>query len=189
MCLCLCLCAWGVSNIALSLSLCLSVSASESASVSVSTRAHIQPRHYTLEVSEEGRQWFLVHRCIVDPAKGEGDKVVEGEEHITALHQVRVCPGIPVVSCPVLPSSVSSRVSCLSFCLSVLLCMCVVVCLCACMYMYTSVCVSTCKWFGCARARAKEVPATWAHTCTQSRYASLTWPCAHFSHMGQTART
>jgi hypothetical protein len=54
-------------------------------------RTYIQPRHYTLEVSEEGRQWFLVHRCIVDPAKGEGDKVIAGEEHVTALHQVCLC--------------------------------------------------------------------------------------------------
>ena len=52
-----------------------------------------QPRHYTLEVSEEGRQWMLVHRCIVDPAKGEGDKVLPGEEHLTAIHQVRVARG------------------------------------------------------------------------------------------------
>ena len=38
-------------------------------------RSNFSPRHYTLEVSEEGRQWFLVHRCIVDPAKAEGDQI------------------------------------------------------------------------------------------------------------------
>ena len=57
-----------------------------------------QPRHYTLEVSEEGRQWMLVHRCIVDPAKGEGDKVLPGEEHLTAAHQVRLLSGSRVGS-------------------------------------------------------------------------------------------
>jgi hypothetical protein len=74
LCLCLCLCPC--------LCLCLRLCCA---------RTYIQPRHYTLEVSEEGRQWFLVHRCIVDPAKGEGDKVIAGEEHVTALHQVCLC--------------------------------------------------------------------------------------------------
>ncbi len=91
--------------------------------VCVCARTYIQPRHYTLEVSEEGRQWFLVHRCIVDPAKGEGDKVIEGEEHITALHQVcfcvcvhsPVCVGLSVLLFIVLASAKleRSRRSCL----------------------------------------------------------------------------
>mmetsp|Transcript_62149 Transcript_62149/g.100551 ORF Transcript_62149/g.100551 Transcript_62149/m.100551 type:complete len:155 (+) Transcript_62149:234-698(+) len=49
-------------------------------------RSNFSPRHYTLEVSEEGRQWFLVHRGIVDPSKGEGDLMKLGEEHITGVH-------------------------------------------------------------------------------------------------------
>jgi len=49
-------------------------------------RSNFSPRHYTLEVSEEGRQWFLVHRGIVDPSKGEGDFMKLGEEHITGVH-------------------------------------------------------------------------------------------------------
>ncbi len=85
--------------------------------VCVCARTYIQPRHYTLEVSEEGRQWFLVHRCIVDPAKGEGDKVIEGEEHVTALHQVcfcvcvhfPVCVGLSVLLFIVLASAKHAR--------------------------------------------------------------------------------
>jgi Leucine-rich repeat (LRR) protein len=49
-------------------------------------RSNFSPRHYTVEVSEEGRQWFLVHRSIVDPSKGEGDVVKKEEDHITVCH-------------------------------------------------------------------------------------------------------
>ena len=76
--------AAGVDNVVVDVDLGTKVSLER---IELHWRSNFSPRHYTLEVSEEGRQWMLVHRCIVDPAKGEGDKVLAGEEHITALHQ------------------------------------------------------------------------------------------------------
>ena len=54
--------------------------------IEIHWRSNFSPRRYTVEVSEEGRQWFLVHRCIVDPAKGEGDAIDPAEAHITSTH-------------------------------------------------------------------------------------------------------
>jgi hypothetical protein len=70
-------------------------------------RSCFAPRRYTLEVSEERRQWFRVHRCVVAPppqsraaTAGSGgsrpataappqdpaDVPPPGEEHITAAY-------------------------------------------------------------------------------------------------------
>jgi len=49
-------------------------------------RSNFSPRRYTVEVSEEGRQWFLVYRSIVHPDKGEGDEIKPEEKHITDAH-------------------------------------------------------------------------------------------------------
>jgi len=56
-------------------------------SIEIHWRNSFSPRRYTVELSEEGRQWFLVHRCIVDPSLKEGDEVREGEEHITSMYK------------------------------------------------------------------------------------------------------
>ena len=56
---------------------------------------------YELEASEEGRQWFRVHRAVARPPQGPADALVPaGEEHITAAYDSpgpffgpRVLPG------------------------------------------------------------------------------------------------
>ena len=45
---------------------------------------------FQYRIGGSGNTLTVVHRCIVDPAKGEGDKVIAREEHVTALHQVCV---------------------------------------------------------------------------------------------------